>query len=98
MPTLDERVAYLEGRLEEHVTTVAAVRSDLVTTTAAMRSDVAALRTDTQDLRRQVENLDARLSSRIDALDSKEASHFTWLVGIQVATLIAMVGALLRVG
>jgi len=96
MPTLDERVAYLEGRLEEHATTVAAVRTDLMTSVAATRSDVAALRTDNQELRRQIENLDARINSRIDALDSKVASHFTWLVGIQVATLMAMVGALLR--
>lgn len=90
MPTLDERVAYLEGRLEEHTTTVAALRNDL-----------AGLRTDVQDVRRQIESLDQRLnsrmeslSSRVDWLDSKGSRQFTWLVGIQVATLIAIVSAL----
>ena len=86
MPTLDERVAYLEGRLEEHSANV-----------GAARNDITALRGDVQDVRRQMENLDQRLTSRMDALDAKVSRHFTWLVGIQVATLIAIVGALLRV-
>jgi hypothetical protein len=29
MPTLDERVAYLEGRLEEHSSTVPGLREDV---------------------------------------------------------------------
>jgi predicted nucleic acid-binding Zn-ribbon protein len=32
---------------------------------------------------------------RFEALDDKVARHFTWLVGIQVTTLAAIVGALL---
>ena len=85
MPTLDERVAYLEGRLEEHSASVSAVRNDIST-----------LRGDVQDVRRQIENLDQRLTGRMDVLDAKASRHFTWLVGIEVATLIAIVGALLR--
>jgi hypothetical protein len=79
MPTLDERVAYLEGRFEQHSTTVTTLREDL--------------RGDVQDLRRHVETLE----SRIDGLDSKISRQFTWIVGIQIATLIAIVGALLRI-
>ena len=86
MPTLDERVAYLEGRLEEHSANV-----------ADMRNDITILRGDVQDVRRQIESLDQRLTSHMDALDAKGSRQFTWLVGIQVATLIAIVGALLRV-
>ena len=86
MPTVDERLAYLEGRFEEH--------SGNVTTA---RADIGAVRSDVQDLRRHVETLDQRLSTRIDGLDSKMSRQFTWIVGIQVATLIAVISALFRV-
>ena len=86
MPTADERIAYLEGRFEEQSANVASVRGDF-----------AALRSDVQDLRRHVETLDQRLSARIDGLDTKMSRQFIWIVGIQIAILIAVIGALLRV-
>jgi hypothetical protein len=86
MPTTDERIAYLEGRFEEH--------SGSVTT---IRGDFAAVRSDVQDVRRHVATLDERISARIETLDSKMSRQFTWIVGIQVAMLIAVIGALLRV-
>ena len=36
-----------------------------------------------------------RLELRFDRLEEKMSRHFTWLVGIQVTTLVAIVGALL---
>ena len=32
---------------------------------------------------------------RIDALDEKQSRYFVWLVGLQVTSLVAIVGALL---
>lgn len=93
MPTTDERVAYLEGRFEEHSGSVATVRSDV----AGVRNDVAALRSDVLDVHRNVETLHQRLSTRMDGLDDKMSRQFTWLVGIQIAILIAVIGALMRV-
>ena len=58
--TLEERVAFLEGRLEDHSGTVASIRNDLL----GLRGDVS--------------------------------RQFTWLVGIQIASLIAIVSALIR--
>jgi hypothetical protein len=93
MPTADERIAYLEGRFQEyslHVTgvraDVAAVRSDVQELRTGVSADVAAVRNDLQDLRRHFETLDIQMSRQ-----------FTWLVGIQIAVLIAVIGALLRV-
>lgn len=86
MPTTDERLAYLEGRFEEHSGSVATIRGDF----AAVRSDV-------QDVRRHVATLDERISARIETLDSKMSRQFTWIVGIQVVMLIALIGALLRI-
>lgn len=37
------------------------------------------------------------MSARIDGLDTKMSRQFIWIVGIQVAMLIAVIGALLRV-
>ena len=87
MPNVDERIAYLEGRFEEHSGNLSMARADF-----------GAVRNDVHDLRRHVEMLDQRMSARIDGLDSKMSRQFTWIVGIQVAMLIAVVGALFRVG
>lgn len=76
MPSLEERVAYLEGRLEDHVAAVDRLRSD------------------GQDLRETIRQFGERMDRRFDTLDEKVDRHFTWLVGIQVATLVAVVGAL----
>lgn len=43
----------------------------------------------------RIEALDQRLSGRLEALDRKVSTHFTWLVGIQVAVLLAVIGAIL---
>lgn len=97
MPTADERIAYLEGRFEEHAGGLTTIRADVAAVRADVRADFAAVRSDLQDLRRHVETLDQRISARIDGLDTKMSRQFTWMVGIQVAMLIAMIGALLRV-
>ena len=38
--------------------------------------------------------LQGQMNQRFDAVDQKIDRHFTWFVGIQVAALIAVVGAL----
>ena len=73
MAALEQRVAYLEGRVNEH---------------AQYFPD---LKTDMRDLRADIR----RVEGRIDALDEKVSKHFLWLVGMQITTLVAIVGALL---
>ena len=36
-----------------------------------------------------------RIEQRVDTLDDKSSRHFLWVVGMQMTTLIALVGALL---
>jgi predicted nucleic acid-binding Zn-ribbon protein len=96
MPTTDERIAYLEGRFEEHSGSVVTLRGDFAGMRSDVQADFAAVRSDVQDVRRQVESLDHRMAARIDALDTRMARQFTWTVGIQVAILLAVMGALLR--
>ena len=113
MPSLDERVAYLEGRLEEHASTVIALRGDV----KAVHADLRAFREEfRQDftatagrIATRIDGVEKRIDGRIDGverridgvdrrlerLDDKMSRHFSWLVGIQVAVLIAVLGALL---
>ena len=84
MPSLDERVAYLEGRLEDHVSTVTSLRED----GRAMHEDLRSFRHEVRHFRDEVRH-------ELDRVDDKLSRHFTWLVGIQVCVLIAVLGAVL---
>ncbi|HET9267940.1 MAG TPA: hypothetical protein VFO31_07235 [Vicinamibacterales bacterium] len=88
MPTLEERVAYLEGQVSEHSHTLIEIRDSI--------------RHLEQRLDARFDHIERRFETRFDVndrrfegLDDKVARHFTWLVGIQVTTLVAIVGALL---
>ena len=66
MPTVEERLAYLEGRAEDH------------------GSSISDLRADIRDLRSEI-------NRGFAAVDAK----FTWVIGVQVTTLVMIGGALL---
>jgi hypothetical protein len=66
---------------------------DLRTGTTDLRTE---MRTDIADLRRNVTDLQSHMDRRFEVVDAKIDRHFTWLVGSQVAGLVAVVGA--RVG
>ncbi|MEQ1759964.1 MAG: hypothetical protein ABL986_16735 [Vicinamibacterales bacterium] len=75
-----ERVAYLEGQVNEHSNTFSDMRETM----------------------RHFENrMDVRFESvdrRLEQLDQKMSRQFLWLVGVQMTTLVAMVGALMARG
>lgn len=77
VPTLEERVAYLEGQVSEHTHTLVDIRESI------------------RQLERRCEARFDVVDRRLESLNEKVDRHFTWLVGIQVTTLIAIVGALL---
>ena len=84
--TLEERVAYLEGRGEEHAAAIAEVRLDV--------RDLRA------EMIRRFEHIDARfdhIDSRFEHIDSRFGqidTKCTWVIGLQFATLLAVVAAL----
>ena len=92
MPTLDERVAYLEGKTEDHSGAVAELRTDV----REARVELREVRGEIQDLRVEIRGLRDQMDRRFEILDQKVDRHFTWLVGIQVASLLAFIGGLLR--
>ncbi|MBI1874929.1 MAG: hypothetical protein HYZ58_13625 [Acidobacteria bacterium] len=99
MATLEERVAFLEGRVVEHSGALDGVRGAVVSLEQRLDRRFEALE---QRMDRRFEDLEQRMDRRfedvdrrIDGLDTKLSRHFTWLVGIQVTMLVAMVAALL---
>lgn len=80
MPTLDERVAYLEGRTEDLGGTVTEIRNDI----RDLRTEIGTLR---DDMNRRFEHVDRRF----EHMDGR----FTWVIGIQVASVVAVVAAIL---
>jgi hypothetical protein len=47
-------------------------------------------------LDQKIDLVRSEISVRVDALGDKIDRHFMWLVGIQIGTLVAVIGALLR--
>ena len=87
MPTIDERVAYLEGRVEEHTGgfTELTGRIDALDQKVDRRIDAL-----DQKMDRGFEAVDLRFV----ALDQKISQQFFWIVGVQFAVLLAVIGAL----
>jgi predicted nucleic acid-binding Zn-ribbon protein len=87
MPSVEGRLAYLEGRNEDHTRAAGELRGDI----RELRGEVRDLR---EQMDRRFEALDQKVDRSFQVLDSKVSRHFTWLVGIQVAVLVAVVSAL----
>ena len=104
-PSLEARVAYLEGKLEEHSRGFGEIRELLVHLSGRVDaldqkvdSRCNALDSRINVLDQKVDRFRAALAvqidSRINALDQKVSRQFIWLVGIQVAVLLSVIGAL----
>ena len=91
MSTLEERVAFIEGQVSEQSHAMIEVRE-------AVRMLEHRVDGRFEAIDRRFEAVDRRFDTvdrRIDALDEKLSRYFVWLVGLQVTTLVAIVGALL---
>ena len=106
MPTLEERVAYLEGQVSEHTHTMVEIRDSIRELERRFDAgfDQLERRLDARfgQVDTRFEQLERRFETRFDVtdrgfegLDDKVARHFTWLVGLQVTTLVAILAALL---
>ena len=91
--TLEERVAFLEGRVEEHARQTDGLREALENLESRMDR-----RFEGMDLRLSgfEERMDRRFEGvdrRLDLMDEKLSRYFVWMVGAQVTTLAAVVTA-----
>ena len=88
MPVGSERIAYVEGQMNELSLRLSGVEGSILRLEQAVNT-----RFDVVD--RQCEALRQRTDVRFDTLDDKIARQFLWIVGIQITTLVAVVGAVL---
>jgi len=106
MPTVEERLSSLEGKMDA-IAGLTAVIGDLRTD---MNRQFGELRTDMNrrfgevnrrfdDVDRRFEQVDQRyggLERRVEVLDQRMERHFMWMVGIQFTVLIAVIVALIQ--
>jgi uncharacterized coiled-coil protein SlyX len=87
MATLGERVVFLERQMAEQTHAFTAIRDSL----AGFEGRFDRLDQRADRLEQRVD----RLGERINRLDDKMSRQFLWIVGIQITTLVAVVGAVL---
>ena len=101
MPTLEERVAYLEGQVSDQSQTMLEVREAIRHLEHKMdaRFETVDRRVDAgfEAVDRRFEAVDRRFDAmdrHVETLEGKLSSQFVWIIGIQVTTLVTMVAAL----
>lgn len=82
MPTTEERLASLEARMDRI--------NDLFTLIESVRSDIKELRSDISGLR-------SDMHAQLAAVRTEAQRDFRWVVGIQLATMGTVIGALVSV-
>ena len=104
MPTLDERVAFLEGAMNDHNSHFAALRTDMHGVRgeiAQVRGEMAEVRSAMGQVRSEMGQLREETGRRFEAVDRNFAElrrdmsgHFMWLVGILVTSAVGTVTAI----
>jgi len=101
LPTIEERVSFLEGQLSEQSHTLQELRGDIQRLEARMDARFEAVDRHFDAVDRRFEAIGGRFDAvdrRFEGLGGKMSTQFLWLVGIQVTMLVAIVGALLTRG
>lgn len=81
MPTLEERIATMEGRMTPDL------REEMQRGFAETRQEFALVRA---EIARGFERVD----DRFQRLDDRMQRQFTWIVGIQLTTMVTVIGVL----
>ena len=95
MPTLEERLAYLEGRVEEQGRGMADLGGGFVRMDHRMDGLDQKIDRFREELASRMDGFREELAGRMDRLDQKLSRRFVWLVGAQLTVLLAVIGALL---
>lgn len=98
MGTLEERVAYLEGKVEEHSHNFPGVLDAIGRLDSRFEARFASLENRMDARFEALERRSEGLDRRVDRLDDKVSRQFIWIVGIQITTFVALIGAMLTRG
>jgi hypothetical protein len=95
MPSLEERVALLEGRVQEH----GAFMTDLRASNGELRESIRDLRA---EMERRFDAIERRFDGRFEGIDrrferidgrfDRMERHFAWLVGIVITGFVTVIG------
>ena len=94
MQTLEERVAALEAKVDAYAMSGSDLRGALAGLQDQTNRRFEQVDQRFEQVNRRFFELQDQMNRRFDAVDQKSDRHFTWLVGIQVAVLLAVVSAL----
>ena len=83
-----ERVAYLEGQVTEVAKSIDALRTQIAATDERVDRRFTGVEG-------RIAAFEERVDGRFDAVDSKLSRLFTWLVGLFIMTMTAIVGTFL---
>ena len=95
MATVDERVAFLEGRVNEQSQMINGIRDALVSLEQRIDRRFESLEQRLNTLDQKMDAGLAATNQRMDAGFAAQDHRFAWLVGIQLTTTAAVVGTLL---
>jgi predicted RNase H-like nuclease (RuvC/YqgF family) len=100
MPTtLEERVAYLEGKVEEHSKVWSDLKDMMVNHDSKMIAFEQRIDRRFEAIDRRFEAIDRRFEAmdrRFESIDQKFSKYFLWIIGIQVSVLLAVIASMLR--
>lgn len=89
MSSLDERVAYVEGRMEDHSALFADIRAEM----REMRGEMTAFRT---EMKAELTVFRIEFTGDVRGLRTEMDRRFTWTIGLLMGVLIAMVGMMFQ--
>jgi hypothetical protein len=105
VPAIEERVAFVEGRLVEQARGMTDLRDAFVALEHRLEDLSASVARQFEAVDRRFEAVDRRFEAvdrrfegierRLDAIDHRMASQFLWVVGLQVTTIAAVFAAIL---
>ena len=85
--TVEERVTEVEYKVAENARSIDGLREAIVEGFKAMERRFEAME-------RRFEAMEQRFDRRLEVMDENMSRQFRWIVGIQITTLLAMIGAI----
>ena len=97
MKTVEERLTIVEHKVAENARGIDGLREAIVELGNRMERGFEAMDRRFEAIDRRFEAIDRRFEAmdrRFEAMDQNMSRQFRWIVGIQMTTLLAMVGAI----
>ena len=92
---LEARVSYLEGQVEGHSENLSGVRDSVTSLEARLDRRFDGVDRRFEALEARMTGLDQKIDRRLDSVDDRMSRQFLWMIGIQVTTLLTVIGAVL---